>query len=60
MWKLKYDTNHPTYETEQTHRHREETCGFLRWWGGEGSIENLGLADIYIIYRIDKQQGPIV
>ena len=47
----------------QTHRHREQTCGCLGEVasGGEGWIESFGLADVnYYIYRMDKQEGPIV
>ena len=42
---------------KQTHRHREQTCG----WGGVGEegIGSLGLADATSIYRMDKQ-GPTV
>ena len=27
VWNLKYDSNEIIYEAEQTHRHREQTCG---------------------------------
>ena len=33
-WNLKYDTNEHIYETGQTHRHREQTCGCLGVGGG--------------------------
>ena len=33
MWNLKYDTNEFIYETEKTHRHKEQNCGFQRAWG---------------------------
>ena len=44
MWNLKYDTNETT---KQTHRHREQTCGWLPRGrgGGEGWSGSLGLAD---------------
>ena len=28
MWNLKYNTDEIIYEQKQTHRHREQTCGF--------------------------------
>ena len=46
---------------KQTHRHREQTCGFQ---GGRGQgREDLGVWDQQmqtIMYRMDKQQGPTV
>ena len=39
MWNLKYDRNEPTYKTEITHRHREQTCGCQQQWvGGQGEV----------------------
>ena len=48
--------------TNQTHRHREQTCGCQGGGGmGEGWLRKFGLADAnYYIYRMDKQQGPTV
>lgn len=43
MWNLKCDTIQLSYETEQAHRHREQTCGCSG--GVEGWIGSLGLAD---------------
>ena len=34
MWNLKYNTNELIYETKQTHRRREQTCGYQRRKGG--------------------------
>ena len=44
-----------------THRHREQICGF-QGGGGAGWSGSLGLAAVnyYIIYGMDKQQGPTV
>ena len=39
---------------KQTHRHREQTCGFQGEGRGEGRIGSLGLANETIIYRTDK------
>ena len=36
MWILKYGTNEPIYKTENTHRHREQTCG---WQGGGSGMD---------------------
>ena len=30
---LEHDTNEFIYETEKTHRHKEQNCGFQRAWG---------------------------
>ena len=44
---------------KQSHRHREQTCGYQGGKGiGEGWIESLGVADA-ITYKMDKQ-GPTV
>ena len=60
MESIKYDTNELIYKIEQIHRHREQTCGCQ----GEGERrDGLGVWDSRcktIIYRMDKQQGPIV
>ena len=51
MCHLKYGTNEPIYETEQTHRHREQTCGCQGGVGeGVGCTGSLGLvaANYYV------------
>ena len=45
MWNLKYDMNLSMKE-EQTHRHREQTCGCQEGGRvGEGRTGSLALAD---------------
>ena len=59
MQNLKYDTNELIYETEiDTQTKRTD----LWLWGGGGK-EGLGVWDQQmqtIMYKMDKQQGPIV
>ena len=42
-WNLKYDTKEHIYETKQTHRHKEPTCGCQVGMVGEGWNVSLGL-----------------
>ena len=46
MWNLKYDTNERIYETKNSHKYREQTCG-CQGGGvvGEGGTGSLGLVD---------------
>ena len=45
---------------KQTHRHREQTCGFLEGGGGgERRTGSSRLVDANY-FRMDKQQGPTV
>ena len=46
---------------KQTHRHREQTCGYQG--GGEWERDGLGVWDQQmqtIIHKMEKQQGPTV
>ena len=37
MWNLKYNINEHVYDQKETHRYREQTCGFqVGVWGMEG------------------------
>ena len=57
MWNLNYDTNELIYETE-TNSQTQRTDLWLPRMG-----ERLGICDQpmqTIIYRMDRQQGPIV
>ena len=46
---------------KQTHRFRKQTYGYQRGNMGGGKSRSLGLTHIHTtIYKIDKQQGPIV
>ena len=46
MWNLKYEQMNVSMKQKQTHRHREQTCGYQGEEGvGEGRIGSLGLAD---------------
>ena len=60
MWNLKYNINEHVYDQKETHRYREQTCGFqVGVWGMEG----LGVWDQQmqtIIYGMDRQQSPTV
>ena len=40
MRDLKYGTNEPSTKQKQTHRHREQTCGFP---GGGEECDGLGV-----------------
>ena len=50
MWNLKYDTNEPIYETEQTHRHREQNCGCQGEVGWRGMGWKFGVSRCKLIY----------
>ena len=56
MWNLKYGTNEPFTKQKQTHRHREQTCGYQ---GGEQrEQEGLGVWGQQmqtITFKMDKQ-----
>ena len=60
MWKLKYDTNELIYEIEtDSQTQRKKKLMVIKGWGRD----KLGVSDQQIqttIYKIDKQQGPIV
>ena len=45
---------------EQTHSHREQTCGCQGGVGGRDGLGVWGQQMQTIIYRIDRQQGPII
>ena len=48
-------------EQKQTHRHKEQTCGCRREGGqGRDGLGVWGQQMQTIIYRMDKQQGPMV
>ena len=61
MQNLEHDTNKLIYKTE-TDSQTLRTGLWLPWgWVvGEGWIGSLGLADATSIYRMNKQQGPMV
>ena len=44
---------------KQTHRHRDQTCGY-QGGGGRDGLGVWGQQMQTIIYRMDKQQGPTV
>ena len=52
MWNLKYDRNQLIYETEITHRHKEQIGSCQGTEEGEGWTGSLGLADVdYFIWN---------
>ena len=60
MQNLNYGTNEPIYRTEETHGHREQTCGCQ--WGGRGSGMNreFGVSNANFAFGVSKQRGPAV
>ena len=61
MWNLKLIQMNLYTKQKQTHRHREQTYGCQG--GGVWGREGLGVWDQQMqttIYRMEKQQGPIV
>ena len=45
MWTLKYAQMNLSTKQQQTHRHREQTCGCQRLEGGSGMDGEFGLVD---------------
>ena len=58
MWNLKYDPNEFVYKTEIDRLiDKENRLKIAKWEEGLG-VRDQGMKTI--MYRIDKQQGPIV
>ena len=57
MWNLKYGINELIYQTEQSHRHREQTCGCQ---GGESMDRDSGVSTCKLTFRKDKKEGPAI
>ena len=60
MWNLKKDTNELIYKIEIDSQTQKTNLWLTKGKRGEGKIRSLGLTYINIIYKIDKQQEPIV
>ena len=45
---------------KQSHRHREQTCNCEQSGEGKDGLGVLGWQMQTIIYRMDKQQGPML
>ena len=59
MWNLKYDANEPIYEAETDSQTQRTDLWLPRWGGGGGWTGSLGQQMQTIIYRMNKQQGPM-
>ena len=50
-----------TIKLKQTHRHREQTCGWQRGREGSGMEKKFGVGRCKLLtFRMNKQWGPTV
>ena len=61
MWNLKYDTNELIYKTEADSQTQKTDLWLSKGKGGKRGInQEFGISRYKPLYKIGKQQGPIV